>query len=265
MSEVDLRQAVRPARGRRLLVARAAPEVAPRLVEQGRRARAPAGRSGAGRRRERPSRATKAGSRRPPSSACTGAWGRAASGTRARPSGKRLPEQREEVVRMVAEDRQGALFGFWPVRIAGTATVVEAETVVVFRVPGRAGGEPGEVREALRVDSAVGLLQVDHRELVEEQEHDRLGRASADRPQPRRCARDDELRGRRVEQESRETGPVRRPAPSGTTRRRTPPPHRERDGQTDQDRAGDQQRRPVDAGALSAWTPNTAARKPRKT
>ena len=151
---------------------------------------------------------------------------------------------------MVAKDRQRALLRLLPGEDRRHRDRRRRRQGRGVSEPGRAGGELREVREPLGVDCAVALLEVDHRELVEEQEDDGRRRAHADRSRLRVTARDHELRGRRVEQEEREKEERRRPEHGQERARRAPAPGRHGDPDTDEHRAGDQHSRPVDARAL---------------
>ena len=117
-------------------------------------------------------------------------------------------EQREQapwmVVRPSAARRAPAAL---PVNCAGTASAVSSATRRGVAVPGRARDELRQVREELGLEAAVGPLERRHRQLVEDDVHDRCrgpagpgNRADASRGQtgPPRGRTRGTARGRRA-------------------------------------------------------------------
>jgi hypothetical protein len=128
-------------------------------------------------------------------------------------------------------------FGALPVRSAGTAWVVDAESVVALRnqVESRGGGEFGKRPSSIFPSRP---RSGDRRELVEDDHHDRGVRANARDVHLHVVGEDDLRRGRREDEEPQED--ERRGAEDGQerlecARRATPPPRLRRRGRAARD------------------------------
>src|SRR6266516_2397622 len=81
-------------------------------------------------------------------------------------------EQREQVVRIVLDDRERAALGWVPGQDRGNGERGRGGHGRGVAEPDRAAGQAGEVRETAGVDLALRVLEVDYRKLVEEEEDD---------------------------------------------------------------------------------------------